>query len=153
MHTDTLGKYLEETLHTQIPLTKEMGIRVASYDGGTLLLQAPLDRNVNDKGTAFGGSLFSLAVLAGWGLLLLKLKEENITADIVIHESAISYHLPVAGILEARCGIPRGDEYSRFMEELHTGGRGRITLETGIMRGRRVAVSFTGRYVAQVTKG
>lgn len=148
-----LGRYLEETLHTQIPLTKGMGIRVASYDGDTLVLQAPLDRNVNDKGTAFGGSLFSLAVLAGWGLLFLKLKEEKLSGDIVIHESAITYHLPVAGVLEARCGIPEGDEYSRFMEDLRSNGRGKITLETVIMRGRRVAVSFTGRYVAQVTKG
>jgi thioesterase domain-containing protein len=153
MHTETLGKYLEETLRTKIPITKEMGIRVASYDGYTLLLQAPLERNVNDKGTAFGGSLFSLAVLAGWGLIFLKLKEENLSGDIVIHESTISYHLPVTGILAARCSIPEGEEYADFIERLRSRGRGKISLETILSRDSRVAVKFSGRYVVKILKG
>lgn len=153
MYTDTLGKYLEETLHTKIPLTKQMDVRVAGYDGRTLILKAPLDRNVNDKGTAFGGSLFSLAVLSGWGLLFLKLKEENLSGEIVIHESSISYRLPVTGVLEARCSIPEGEEYADLIERLRAGGRGKISLETDLMRESRVAVSFKGRYVVQILKG
>ena len=153
MYTDSLGKYLEEILHTKIPITKQMDVGVARYDGRTLVLKAPLDRNVNDKGTAFGGSLFSLAVLSGWGLLFLKLKEENLSADIVIHESTISYHLPVTGVLEACCSIPEGEEYAHLIERLRAGGRGKISLETDIMQASRVAVSFRGRYVVQSLKG
>jgi len=153
MYTDTLGKYLEEILHTKIPLTKQMDVRVAGYDGRTLILKAPLNRNVNDKGTAFGGSLFSLAVLSGWGLLFLKLKEENLSGDIVIHESTISYRLPVTGVLEVRCSIPEGEEYADLIERLRAGGRGKISLETDLMHESRVAVSFRGRYVIQILKG
>ena len=56
---------LRNVLHEEIPLTKAMGVEVNSYDGHCLVLSAPLDPNTNHKDTAFGGSLYSLAVLAG----------------------------------------------------------------------------------------
>jgi len=42
-----------------------MGIRVAAFNGTSLTLRAPLRPNVKDKGTAFGGGLYALLVLAG----------------------------------------------------------------------------------------
>jgi thioesterase domain-containing protein len=152
MDTELLAGYLENSLLTKIPLVKAMGITVAGYDGRTLVLRAPLGPNVNDKGTAFGGSLYSLAVLAGWGLLCIKLKEENLVGDVVIHESAVTYRLPVTGDLEASCTIPGEGEYSRFIEDFRVTGKGRITLEVRIMRDSRAAVKFTGNYVAYRTK-
>ena len=64
-----------------------MGIRVAAYDGTSLKLTAPLAPNINHKSTAFGGSLYSLAVLCGWGIVHLKLAE-----------AALHKHLP-----DSRC--------------------------------------------------
>lgn len=148
MDTELLAGYLESTIITKIPMAKEMQIRVAGYDRNTLVLQAPLAPNVNDKGTAFGGSLYSLAVLTGWGLLSIKLKEENLAGDVVIHESNVSYRLPVTGDLEARCTIPGDPEYGRFVEDFRVTGKGRISLDVRIMRGSRVAVQFSGSYVA-----
>jgi thioesterase domain-containing protein len=141
-------KYLEEIFHTQIPLTREMGVRVAAYCGASLTLRAPLGPNVNDKGTAFGGSLYALLVLAGWGLLYLKLKEEGIRGDVMIHESNVTYSQPVTGDWEALCSLPEDDGYARFLEALRARGRGKIRLEVRILRGDRVAVSFTGSYAA-----
>ncbi len=152
MDSQSLVEYLENSLLTKIPLTKAMGISVAGYDGATLALRAPLALNVNDKGTAFGGSLYSLAVLAGWGLLSIKLKEENLAGDVVIHESSINYRLPATGDIEAKCPIPGETEYSRFIEEFRTTGKGRITLEVRIIRGSRSAVKFSGNYVAYATE-
>ena len=79
---------LERTLHDEIPLTRAMDVRVAAYDGNLLRLTAPLSPNVNDKGTAFGGSLYSLAVLCGWSLLHLKVKEAGLSYNIVIQDLA-----------------------------------------------------------------
>ena len=50
---------LTETLHREVPLTREMGISVAAYDGHELRVAADFEPNVNIHGTAFGGSLFS----------------------------------------------------------------------------------------------
>lgn len=148
MDNELLAGYLESTIVAKIPLAREMQVRVAGYDGNSLVLQAPLAPNVNDKGTAFGGSLYSLAVLAGWGLLSIKLKEENFAGEVVIHESKVSYRLPVTGDLEARCTAPGEPEYTRFIEDLRVTGKGGISLEVRIMRGSRVAVQFSGSYVA-----
>ncbi len=148
MDIESPEKYLEEVFHTQIPITREMGIRVAAFNGTSLTLRAPLAPNVNDKGTAFGGSLYALLVLAGWGLLHLKLREEGMRGDVMIHESDVTYSLPVTEGWEARCALPGDDGYARFIGALHARGRGKISLKVMIMRGERVAVSFTGSYAA-----
>ncbi|HKE43757.1 MAG TPA: YiiD C-terminal domain-containing protein, partial [Steroidobacteraceae bacterium] len=66
--SDPIGR-LKAWMNAEIPLTRHIDVRIAGYDQDTLTLLAPLAANSNHKGTAFGGSLFSLAVLAGWGLL------------------------------------------------------------------------------------
>lgn len=65
---------LQARLLEEIPLARHMEIRVLCSDRRSLLLSAPLAANSNHKGTAFGGSLYSVAVLAGWGLLTLESK-------------------------------------------------------------------------------
>jgi thioesterase domain-containing protein len=148
MNSETLRSHLEETFRTKIPLTGAMGVRVLRYDGTTLVLGAPLEPNVNDKGTAFGGSLFSLLVLSGWGLLHLKVKEEGISGDIMIHESTVSYSQPVTDDWEVSCTLPEAAEYAQFIEKLRNKGRARLALESHIMVGNGIAVSFRGSYAA-----
>ncbi|MBQ73546.1 MAG: hypothetical protein CMQ20_00820 [Gammaproteobacteria bacterium] len=48
------------------------------------LSKAPLANNINHQQSAFGGSLFLLSALVGWGLLQLKLTVLNLTANPVI---------------------------------------------------------------------
>ena len=54
-----------------MPPARALQPRVAGYSDGRLRLYAPLAANVNDKGSAFGGSLSSLMTLAAWGLTSL----------------------------------------------------------------------------------
>jgi thioesterase domain-containing protein len=130
-----------------------MRISIAGYDGKTLVLEAPLEPNVNDKGTAFGGSLFSLLVLSGWGLLHLKLREAGANADLMIHKSSATYTLPVTGTIRARCELPDTQVHERFIHDVQSRGRGTIKLTACIMIGRRTAVEFMGTYVAKATSG
>ena len=142
------AEQLQQTLYTDIPLARAMGLRVAAYDGQTLQLAAPLAPNVNDKGTAFGGSLYTLAVLCGWSLLRLKLNEAGMQQkNIVIHEANTRYLLPVSGELHAACTL-NGDVLTEFMQPLQKKGRARITLTVAILQQDRTAVEFTGQYVA-----
>ena len=90
------SRQLESVLHHDIPLTRDMGLKVLDWHDQQLRLYLPLDANVNHKSTMFGGSLYCGAVLAGWGWLHLRLKEEGIKdGHIVIQEGQISYPLPV----------------------------------------------------------
>ena len=80
---------LQGFLDEHIPLTRAIQLRVASLDDSGLRLEAPLAPNVNDKGTAFGGSLASLLTLAGWGLLWTRCQQSGWNCDIVIHRGEI----------------------------------------------------------------
>lgn len=137
---------LELILHTEIPISKAMGIRVASYDGSRLKLAAPLAPNTNHKSTAFGGSLYSLAVLCGWGLLHLKLAEAKLHKHIVIQESTIRHLHPVKHDLHAECSLDI-DALEHFFRTLKKHGRARLSLDVTISEGNRPAVEFSGRYV------
>ena len=87
MSNHHLLRETEAFLHDQIPLTQAMGVRLESYDASGLILTAPLAPNHNHLGTAFGGSLATLAILAGYTLLWLELGDRS--SHIVIQESQI----------------------------------------------------------------
>jgi thioesterase domain-containing protein len=137
---------LERTLHSEIPLSQAMGIRVTAYDGTSLKLAAPLAPNINHKCTAFGGSLYSLAVLCGWGMLHIKLAEAGLHKHIVIQEADIRYLLPVDQDLHAECHLD-ATALQRFLRTLAKHGRARLALDVVITHNGLPAVEFAGRYV------
>lgn len=144
------SEYLQTVLHHDIPLTAEMGLKVLEWREQQLSLHLPLAPNVNHKSTMFGGSLYCGAVLAGWGWLHLRLKEEGITdGHIVIQEGQISYPLPVTGDAVAICPAPEAAVWNRFVAMYRRYGRARLTLDTRILNAgsEDEAVRFTGQYV------
>ena len=142
----SLIKQTQELLHTKIPITRAMGVRVEDYDGERLVLVAPLEANVNHLGTAFGGSLNTLAVLSGYGLLWLELQE--VECHIVIRESSISYDCPIRGEIRATCFRPEAQVLAEFKKTFHEKGKARIAL-TSVMEAEGVpCVRFRGIFVA-----
>ncbi|MFJ9990667.1 YiiD C-terminal domain-containing protein [Pseudomonas putida] len=148
MTTDS--QYLQAVLHSDIPLTREMGMQVIDWREQCLRLQLPLAPNVNHKSTMFGGSLYCAAVLVGWGWLHLRLRELGIDdGHIVIQEGQISYPLPVTGVAVARCPAPDEKAWERFLTMYQRRGRARLTLETVVSNAgsEAAAVRFSGQYV------
>lgn len=139
--------HLQDVLHTEIPLTKAMNISVAGYDGKELILAAPIRPNINHKCSAFGGSLYSVAVLSGWGLIYLKLMEQQISGHIVIFNSDISYHHPVDRDFQVSCRMPEATDFDRFLDMFHKKGKSRINLQSQIFKDKKIAVTFNGNYV------
>lgn len=138
----------EDFLHTQIPITRAMGVRVESWEAGRLVLTAPLEINHNHLGTAFGGSLAALATLAGYACLWLELGDR--AAHVVIAESALSYRRPVRGELRAVCRRPEGDELNVFKSTFAQTGKARVRLGVTIEDADGVvAVEFSGAFVAR----
>lgn len=130
-----------------IPLARHIGVQVLAYDGRSLVLGAPLEANSNHKGTAFGGSLYSLAVLAGWGLLSLEFEARGIDAEIVIQECTVDYRLPVTGDFTARAIAPEASRIERCVRMLARYGKARIEIATAIEREGLEAVRMRGTYV------
>ena len=142
----SLVQQIQDLLHSKIPLTRAIGMRVEAYDGERLILCAPLAANVNHFGTAFGGSLNALAVLSGYGLLWLELQETE--CHIVIRDSTISYERPVHGELRAICVRPEATALAAFKQRFQQKGKARIALTATIEEQGRTSVRFQGAFVA-----
>jgi len=147
MDAVSVSHALESRMLEEIPLARQIGVRVLAYDGRSLVLAAPLAGNSNDKGTAFGGSLYSVAVLAGWGLLALELESRTIDAEIVIHEGRVEYLVPIAGDFIARARTPDTAVIERSLRMLQRYGRARLEVAVVVEREGVEAVRFNGSYV------
>ncbi len=148
--TDAACLHLQNVLHHDIPLTRDLGLEVLSWADGSLRLRLPLAPNVNHKNTLFGGSLYCGAVLAGWGWLHLRLREAGVEGGhIVIQEAQIAYPLPVRADAIACCDAPSDELWQRFLHTYAKRGRARLSLPTWLHAEDDLApaVNFIGQFV------
>ncbi len=142
-----MTKHLQEVLNSEIPLTSHIGIQVGKHTDLSLALHAPLKNNTNHKSTAFGGSIYSVSVLSGWGLIYLLLKKHNLPGHIVIQESNIKYIKPVTTDITAKCSFTSIEQQDKFIKMYKRKGLARLQLEANILCNNETAVIFNGTYV------
>jgi len=154
MSTDPFGAiYLQRRLSSEFALADHIGVRVETADDTGLVLHAPLAANANYKGTAFGGSLFSVSVLAGWAWLTRYLARESCEADVVIQESRMQYLRPVCADFRAHVCLPADVDVANFRRMLRRAARGRLGVHVEIRAGDSVATRFEGLYAAAMRPG
>ncbi len=144
-------KVLEAFLYEKIPLTKAMGLHVAESNAHRLVLEAPLDKNVNHLGTAFGGSLHALPTLACYAGLWMLMREAGIDGHVVVKRSQAYYRQPVTGTLRAVCVRPPAALVKEFIRDLQRHKKARMEL-AAVVEGAagKPAVEFCGSFVAVV---
>jgi len=142
-----MKKHIEETLHSEIPITKSIGILVKGYSENGITLAAPLSNNINHKNTAFGGSLYSVCVLTGWSLIYALMTKKELSGHIVIQESNIKYLKPVTSDINASSCFRDENQINRFVNVYRKKRISRITLIVTVKQNNIEAVRFEGRYV------
>jgi thioesterase domain-containing protein len=131
-----------------IPQVRAMQVEVVGDDDGRLRLSAPLAPNVNDKGSAFGGSLVSLMTLAGWGLVTRRLADAGLKADVYVADSQVRYLEPLEDDLRAEAWLEEGD-WDAFLATFRQRGRARCRIAACVrLPGGGEATVFSGRFVA-----
>lgn len=136
-----------------LPPLAAIQARVAAYDGHRLGLTAPLAANVNDKGSAFGGSMTSLMTYAGWGLVTLQLQQAGVRADVFVADSKVRYLKPLYADLRAEATLAPEQSWELFLATLSQRGRARIHLQARMIGTEgEVMADLAGRYVA-IAKG
>ena len=154
--SDFMSEHIDETVlleqlqHTLVamPPVAAMGIRIAGYDNGVLRMQAPLAANVNDKGNAFGGSLASVMILAGWALATLRLEAAGLEADVYVADSSLRYLAPLEDALHAEAWLEEGD-WEGFIATFRQRGRARCRIAACVrLPGGGEATTFSGRFAA-----
>lgn len=123
-----------------------MGVRVLTADAASFVVEAPLALNHNHLGTGFGGSIQSVATLAGYGLLWLEMRDA--TKQIVIAESTMRFLRPVRETIRAVCARPRQSEMEAFHSALNETGKARLKLSVAVIENNIAAAKFEGTFVA-----
>ncbi|KLE00800.1 thioesterase domain-containing protein [Aliarcobacter butzleri] len=144
-------KILENKLHNEIPLTKFMDLKITKYDEKELMTIAPLNKNINDKGTAFGGSLATLTIISGWSICWLISKELEINSEnIVVIKNEHSYRKPVTKELICHTKRPTKDEIENLKNKLLLKKSASIKISSQIIEDGEICVDFTGYYVIKI---
>lgn len=129
-----------------IPLVTAMGVTFCERDDHWFL-EAPLAPNSNHMGTGFGGSIASLATLAGWAQTWMLLPSPE-AIEIVIAESCVRYLKPALGLLIATAEAPGEAGIERFLQRLEQRGRASIDLITHVHSNNVAAATLKGKFVA-----
>jgi thioesterase domain-containing protein len=140
-----LADDLEAVLWDQIPLTKAMALEVVEASAAKVVLKAPLEPNHNHKSTAFGGSLYSLAVLAGWSLLWIRLRQAGLEGHVVIANTDVQYLKPVVDDFQATA-IADEMAMALAVQVFRNRGRARVMVTSQIGSLVDPSVRFVGTY-------
>ena len=134
-----------------MPPVAALGLRIVEASGDRLRLHAPLAPNINDKGCAFGGSLGSLMTLAGWGLIVLRLAEAGLDADVFVADSDIRYRAPLYADIETTAELAEGESWEDFLSTLRSRGRARLSVRAVVwLPEGGVATESRSRYAAKL---
>lgn len=142
---------LQNKLHTQIPLTKLMELQIKEYDEKELITTAPLEININDKGTAFGGSLSTMTIISSWSLCWLISQELGFDSkNIVVIKNENSYLKPVTKDIFCYTQKPSNDEIKILKQKLESKGSASLKISSKIIEDNETCVEFEGVYVIKL---
>jgi thioesterase domain-containing protein len=140
-------KALRTYLHDHIPLSRAMAVEVLEASATHVLLEAPLEPNINMHRTMFGGSAATLALLAAWSVIHLKLEAEGIAGQLVIHRTTTEYLLPITGLAQASAHLDDAS-WPGFLQTYKRRGRARLTVASELLFEGKVAGRLIGEFVA-----
>jgi thioesterase domain-containing protein len=147
MTTEELYKKLTH----DIPLTRHLGFEIIEATPYKVRLKARLQENINHKGTGFGGSLYTLSVLAAYSLVYLGLDRENIkTNNIVIQKGEIKYLKPVTADFEVVCEFSKPELYQKFFYCLDRWKKVRELLKVEVRCKGEVCARLDGVFVVHL---
>lgn len=122
---------LTDFIEQHLPALGLIGARVVNATLDEVLIEAPLKKNFNDKGSAFGGSQYLLCIGASWGLAYLNALDEGIAQpDLIGAEGNIKYLKPVYSekILARAQASP--EEMARFRQSVRNKQKARLAQQS-----------------------
>ncbi|MBB6522053.1 YiiD C-terminal domain-containing protein [Pseudoteredinibacter isoporae] len=144
-------------IHRDIPLSQHMGFAFRHFNcapelGAELITDLPLAPNINDKQTAFGGSIATLATLSGWSLVTLLSRHLGRPAQVVVYHSEQRF---TASIEQDFYSVARIDaqDYQTFCNTLSQEPKAKVTVSVDIYPVNKLdqqspSASYQGKYLA-----
>ncbi len=135
---------LQALLTAHIAPARALGLAVVGVEPLTMV--APLAANLNDKGSAFAGSLYSVAALAGWALLTRWCVAECIETEVALQSSTARFLVPARADFRAIAREPEPAQRHKLQRMLARSGRGRTEISVDVSCAEVLVMSFTGAY-------
>lgn len=138
---------LEHYLHSHIPLSRHMGLRVRAATHERLEIALPMAPNVNPHGTVFGGALAATGLVCGWMLLHAAFVRAGVSVQLVAKQARCEFLAPATGdcVVVTHCASADLDALlARFAER----GRARQELLTVVQLGPIEVARHHGVYTA-----
>ena len=139
---------LQNKIRSAMPISDAMQFSIEELGPLSIVVRAPLAPNVNIHGTGFAGSIYSIALLAGWGLSTHIMDQLGMDGELVIRRSEIKYRAPVTGPIECRAVVSDA-ERREFRDSFYDTGKGRLSLTIEIGDAPQAVLSGTFYAVAK----
>jgi thioesterase domain-containing protein len=130
-----------------VPLISHMGVELVSWSPGEVIVEAPLEPNLNTHGTAFGGSLYCVAAMAGWAMTHLTLMQAGFTPSVWVLRGDVDYLRPVRGRLRAVATAP-ADVRDALCDAFRDRGKARAAIEIAVIDDGATCVRLKALYAA-----
>jgi thioesterase domain-containing protein len=142
-------KKLEQIIHTQIPLSRAMGINVVRCSKMSgVQFSLPIAPNRNHKNTAFGGTLVAAQALACWALVMTILDNYKINAEVVVQSQTGEFYKPARKNFTVATDKISVFELKRFLNTLKRKKKARIQISSSVICEGMVVACYVGKYVA-----
>lgn len=135
---------LQVYLSARIAPARALGLSVES--DSPVIIGAPLEANLNDKGTAFAGSLFSVAALAGWMHLMRWCSLRSLEAEVALSGASVQFVAPARGAFRAVAAEPSAAQREKLELMLARRGRGRIEIPIEVLCDAKTVMRLAGVY-------
>jgi thioesterase domain-containing protein len=139
----------EAECRRDIPLLTAMELSLVDYHELALTMEAPLAPNINNKGTAFGGSIASIGLFGGWAVATLAFMDNGIdNTEIVVFRNEMTFERPARGHLVVKVTIDPA-EFGACLAKLRGGSdeRLRFNVNVEILHDDVRCATMTGLYV------
>ncbi len=138
---------LDEFFDRYLPITQYLNMRSYEYTGERFSLAIDLAPSINDKLTAFGGSLYCVSVMSCWGMVYLQARQRGINPNMVVAHAEIDYLAPVDDeLIIATCQQTDDTIWNDFFTAVLNRKNARVNVGASIICRAREAVRFSGEY-------
>jgi len=136
---------ISDRLHQQVPLSKHLGVNVSDYRDYAVTVEAPLEPNINSHGTAFAGSLYSVAAVTGVSLINLSLMDHGIEPSVLLVRAEVTYVKPVAHDIKASAVVEEST-FKAFLGALKNKGKSRIDINIEVESDGEAAMTLAAHF-------
>lgn len=165
MSPETLTSYL----HRNIPLTAAMKMTAVVSTSSRVALRCPLEPNVNHHHTAFGGSLSAALMLAGWGMMRVRMGAAGLLdgaglewssmndgesvpgasgVRLVVSKCTTEFVHPVSDDFVTECRFADEALWDRFVERFRSNQWAKLRLQSSVVGPTEALAKLKGTFVA-----